>query len=356
MNKLSLSNNKAYNFETNIGHKCNMRCKFCFEQHNGYPKVAATFEMLSYFADYMLYTKKRSNCFIGTTIYGGEPFSHIDTLVPYVEKLSSFINGVVIVTNGLQIIDYSDEIKYMKKILGDRLSISVSYNFSLQDETRQCGTYETVRNSIRWLCSEGFYVNSPVVFTPKTIHKIGEVFDDFMNLYNDTGGSNRLTYNYYKDDTPFNEIKEDFLREELHRIGTIINNKSLHKIFSYSMIGYKRGDRKRDCLFASVCAGLSPDGIIYPGYDVCHSNKFTRELLKFGKVGDDFELLDKNRLRLVHMLDVNPPLICKTCSSQCRVIPWRTLIDDVSQYNKLPHPERCKVIGIINEYLSINRI
>lgn len=354
----SMRNVPSYNFETNIGHKCNMRCKFCFEQENGYPSISATSEMLSWFADYMLYMKNKTKCSVSTTIFGGEPFVHIDTLVPYIEKLSSFVEGAVIVTNGLQVSKYADEILYMKKLIPS-LEIYVSYNFSLQDETRQEGTYEKVRDSIRWLCSKGFYVNSPVVFTPSNIHRIGEVFDDFMKLRKETNGRNRATYNYFKDDMPYSVVKEDILREELKRIQQVFYDEGIEKFhfqFRYSMIGVERGDHRRDCLFAAVPAALSPDGNIYPGYDVCHDNDFIKNLLRFGKVGDDFEAIDKKRFELVRTLSVEPPKQCRSCPSQCRVIPWRTMVDDASQFNGMPHPERCKVVNIIGEYLPVSGV
>ena len=355
----AMRNSNSYNFETNIGHRCNMRCKFCFEQDNGYQSISATPEMLSWFADYMLYIKNKSKCNVSTTIFGGEPLIHMDTLIPYVEKLSKFVQGVTVVTNGLQVLKYTDEILYMRKILNNNLNIFVSYNFSLQNETRQDGTYERIRDSIRWLCSQGFLVNCPVVFTPSNIHKIGEVFDDFMNLRKETNNMCIATYNYFKDDSPYSVVKENILRQELSRIRDIFYKegiKNLYDKFRYSMIGVVRGDHRRDCLFAAVPAALSPDGNIYPGYDVCHDNEFVKNLLRFGKVGDKFEDIDKKRLDLVRTLSLEPPKKCYTCPSQCRVIPWRTVINDASQFNSLPHPERCKVVNIIGEYLPVSGV
>ena len=348
---------RYYNFEINLGHSCDMRCKFCFEQTSGYGKIAASPEMLSYFANYMKYVRDTTHIPVCTTIYGGEPFVHLPSLMHFIKEIAPFINGVSIVSNGLNLQKYKKEILKMRDLLGSRLSISVSYNFSLQDETRQAGTYGKVRDSIRWLSSQGFKVNSPVVFAPTTIHRIGEVFDDFCELHNECK-TNRLTWNYFKDDTPIDKVKMDTLERELARISPkvhkMVNAKG--RLFRYSMIGSYRGDHRLDCLFAAVRAALSPDGCIYPGYDVCHDNEFTKNLLLFGHVGDPFEKLDQRREALLKLLPVHPPKVCKDCSSQCRVIPWRTLVDDISQYNQLPHPERCQIIQFIGNYIPIKEV
>jgi sulfatase maturation enzyme AslB (radical SAM superfamily) len=343
----------VYNFEINMGYSCNMRCKFCFEQNSGYGNIRATKEMLSYFADYMAYVKQKTGKDVTATIYGGEPFMHLDNLVYFIERLSPFASGVVVVSNGLGIHNYENEILYMRELLKGRLNISISYNFSLQDETRQCGTYDKVRNTIRYLSELGFAVNSPVVFTPKTIHRIGEVFDDFKQL-RDECKTNRLTWNYFKDTTPIADVKFDILEKELIRIRPSVLESVDH--FRYSMIGASRGDHRIDCLFAAVRAALTPDGCIYPGYDLCHDNEFTKELLRFGYVGDPFENLDAKREELLRVLPVNPPASCRRCKTQCRVIPWRTLKDDISQYNQMPHPERCQVIQFVGKYIPIREV
>lgn len=350
-----------YNFEVNLGHRCNMRCKFCFEQGSGYTSMAASAEDLAYFARYMLYVKNKTGLPVGATIYGGEPFVHTDTLVPFVLQLSKFASGVSIVTNGLETRRYEKEIDLMKREMRDNaLNLSVSYNFTLQDETRQEGTYERVRDSIRFLCSKGYWVNSPVVFTPDNIHRIGEVFDDFMALRAETNGMNRLTYNYFvPKGVPFSVVNEDVLRAECARIRDAIfapDSTIQHHEFKYSMIGVRRGDHRRDCLFAAVRAALGPDGCIYPGYDVVHDSDFIKDLLRFGHVGDPFEKLEQRREALLKSLAVDPPIQCKACHSQCRVIPWRTLKDDVSQYNQMPNHDRCKVVQIIGEYLPVSGV
>lgn len=351
---------RSYNFEVNLGHRCNMRCKFCFEQGSGYTSLAASKLDLSYFAGYMRYVHEKTGLPVTATIYGGEPFVHTDTLVPFVLELAEFADGVSVVSNGLNTPQYEDEIDQMQEALRGRLMLSVSYNFTLQDETRQAGTYERVRDSIRWLCSKGYRVNSPVVFTPDNIHRIGEVFDDFMALRGDTGGRNRLTYNYFVPrGVPFSVVNEAVLRSECARIRDAIfapGSTIRHEEFRYSMIGRRRGDHRRDCLFAAVRAALGPDGCIYPGYDVPHDPDFIKDLLRFGRVGDPFEALDKRREELLRLLPVDPPLQCRDCHSQCRVIPWRTLKDDVSQYNQMPNPDRCKVVQIIGGYLPVSGV
>lgn len=355
-----LYNQPSYNFEVNLGHRCNMRCKFCFEQGSGYTNMAASKEDLSYFAGYMRYTKERTRLPVTATIYGGEPFVHLDTLVPFVQELSGFASGVSIVTNGLNTRTFEPEIDAMKAAMGSNtLKLSVSYNFSLQDETRQSGTYEHVRDSIRWLCSKGYFINSPVVFTPDNVHRIGEVFDDFLALFRETGGRNMFTYNYFVGDQPYSVVQEDVLREECARIRRVIDSHEAgldHQFFRYSMIGQRRGDHRKDCMFAAVLAALGPDGCIYPGYDVVHDSDYVKNLLRFGHVGDPYSMIDIARRRIMRMLGVDPPLQCRDCHSQCRVIPWRTLKDDVSQYNQMPNPDRCKVVRIIGEYLPVSGV
>lgn len=348
----------GYFFEVNLGNRCNMRCKFCFEQGSGYTNIAASKEDLSYFAGYMRYTKERARTSVKVSIFGGEPLVHLDTLVPFIHELSSFADYAEIVTNGLGVQQHEAEIDEMQSAMGvGRFSVAVSYNFTLQDETRQAGTYEKIRDSIRLLCSKGYFVNSPVVFTPDTIHRIGEMFDDFMALRRETGGRNRLTFNYFvPEGVPFSVVKEDVLRAELARIKSAIEdpaNGLTYETFRYRTFGAHRSEHRRDCIFQDVRAALCPDGAIYPGYDVMHSTEYAKNLLRIGRVGDPYRQLDINIRRLMRTLNNDPPKQCWSCPSQCRMVPWRTLKDDVSQYNQMPSPARCKVVGIIGEYLPI---
>lgn len=342
-----------YNFEINIGTACDMRCSFCFEQKNGYKNTSISKESIDYFIEYIKYIKNTTNMDSVLTIFGGEPLLYIDKLIYLSEISVPYIRGISIISNGLNIHKYLNEINYIRKIIKN-LNISISYNFTLQNTTRQHNTYIPIRNNIKLLYHNNFDVTCNTVFTPNTIHEIGHVCDDFIALKEEVP-SCKFMWNYFKDETSIDEIDFNFLENELLRIQNKVYDLiyTYNDSFKYNLIGAFRGDHRVDCLFSNVLASLAPDGCIYPGYDVLHSNEFTKDLLRYGKIGDDFTVLDNKRKDLLKLLSVNPPVKCKKCASQCRVIPWRTMVDDISQYNQMPHPERCQVINFIGKFIPV---
>lgn len=342
-----------YNFEINMGFACDMRCSFCFEQKSGYKNQFVSKEYIDYFVEYIKYVKLTTKIDAVVTIFGGEPFLYIDNLIYLAEKVAPYIISMNIISNGLNIHRYLTEINYIRDKVKN-LRISISYNFTLQDSTRQADTYIPIRNNIKLLNKNNFAITCNTVFTPKTVHHIGKVCDDFISLKEDIP-SCKFVWNYYKDDTPISEIDFSTLKDELLRVQAKIYTLiyDYDDSFRYNLIGAFRGDHRVDCLFCNVFAALSPDGSIYPGYDVPFANEYTKNLLRFGKVGDDFIEIDKKRKELLKLLPVNPPKICKSCPTQCRVIPWRTMVDDISQYNQMPHPERCEVIKFIGKYIPV---
>ena len=342
-----------YNFEVNMGTACDMRCSFCFEKENGYKNTSISKESINYFVEYIKYIKKTTNMGSNISIFGGEPFLYIDKLIYLIETVSPYMGQVNIISNGLNIHKYLNELIYIRKIVKN-LNISISYNFTLQDSTRQANTYIPIRNNIKLLYNNNFLVRCNTVFTPSTICDIGKVCDDFILLREEVP-SCRLIWNYYKDDNSIDTIDFDLLKNELLRVQSKIYSLiyDYNDSFKYNLIGAFRGDHRVDCLFCNVLASLAPDNSIYPGYDVLYSNKFTKDLLRYGNVGDDFSVLDNKRKELLKILPVNPPRQCKKCASQCRVIPWRTMVDDISQYNQMPHSERCQVINFIGKFIPI---
>jgi len=175
---------------------------------------------------------------------------------------------------------------------------------------------------------------------------------DWKELYEECGGRNWARFNYTRADIPWDIVDEPRIREEMEKFHAArAGNPEYMAKFDFNWVGPRRGSRRRDCLFSRVPAALCADGGIYPGYEVIYSNQFVKDLLRLGVAGDDFAAVDARRYELLRTLPVHIPLECKDCSSQCRVLPWRTVVDSAAQYEGLPHPERCAAMRLIGEYL-----
>lgn len=346
-----------YRFEMAIGSGCNMRCKFCFEKDSGYKDRSLTYDQLDWWAGYMKHMHDKSGVAIQSGIYGGEPLLYMDKVLYHAETIAPFAKVLMLSSNGLLVQKYAAELKELYRMF-DTFYVNVSYNYALQNETRQEGTYDAVRDAIRFLCSElGWHVTSTVVLTADTLHRVDEVFDDFYALYKETGGRNRVQINYNAGLAGWDLADEKAVREALSKVrGEMLKHPELlHGAFMYNWIGGKRGHRRCDCLFAFVRAALCADGSVMPGYDTLYSNEFTRDLLRLGTAGDDFVAVDKRIDYLIKNLHANPPAQCRSCASQCRLLPWRTMVDSADQYNVMPHPDRCRAIQMFYDYIPWGR-
>lgn len=342
-----------YRYELGIGERCNMRCPFCMEKGGGYKANSVTLDQLDWFADYMQYHHKKMRYDVSASVYGGESLLYLDKIMHFAERISPFAEHMVVVSNGLHVQRYGAELQELRKLFNGNFQVNVSYNFSMQDDTRQAGTYEIVRDSIRYLCNElGWHLQSTMVFTPATLHRMYEVFMDWRELYEECGGRNRARFNYTRADIPWETVDVEHVREELEKFRQARAEKPEYKDgFGFNWVGPYRGERRRDCLFSRVPAALCADGGVYPGYEVIYSNQFVKDLLRLGTAGDDFAAVDARRFHLLRTLPVKIPAPCKDCPSQCRVLPWRTVVDSAEQYEGMPHPERCTAMRLIGEYL-----
>ena len=114
--------------------------------------------------------------------FGGEPLLYTDNINTAMENLLDTDALFNIVTNGSLITQKSDLFQHWKEIVGDRLLVNVSYDYSEQETFRQKGSYETVRNGIRFLMENGIPVRTITVVSADNIEKFPEIFVDYQNL------------------------------------------------------------------------------------------------------------------------------------------------------------------------------
>ena len=133
---------------------------------------------------------------IQLNIYGGEPLLAINEIAYLSNMMPKYT--FVIVTNG-SLID-----KNIDKILriynqNHRLQFNVSYDYCMQNQTRQANTYDLIRNNIKLLDTYGIYTHTITTFTAQNITRFYDVVVDWDNMRNELR-NDRFNLRYNIDD------------------------------------------------------------------------------------------------------------------------------------------------------------
>ena len=344
--------------EVNAGSYCNYQCSYCFE--NGEPSVnrevtRVSVEHLSRLAEYIrwLKTSVMPEEDIVVVIFGGEPFMRLNDIAEFVHAADPCLLRVHIITNGSLAKENIDILSRMRSDNQCQIYIVVSYDYAFQNETRRADSYETVRNNIRFLYKNGFTNKTISVFSAKNIHRMDEVFFDFLELRKDLPEL-MAVFNIDRFGAFFTDIDEDAVRASLARIQAHMQeHPELKNAFFFNDgPGRMRREGLSDTFYSVVYLAMYYDGSLYPGYETALEDKTVADLLKFGSIDDDFESIQQNRAALLAKLPKGIPEKCMTCNNLCRVIPWRTMTSDLSEWNGMPKdPAHCRIHALLTEYL-----
>ena len=341
--------------ELNIGSLCNFRCRYCFEAEN-YKPTKVSREDIVRFAKYahFLKFKKYPDYKFRIAIFGGEPLMQIDTLEAFIRSVSNAAYMITFTTNGALVEKYKDRLLRLRNICrGCILKVCVSYDFCNQNETRQAGSYDTVRDAIRWLYHNKMLAKTNTVFSMKNFHSMDDVFFDYVDLANELPGL-RCSFNIDRwGDIP---VDMDYtpIRKSLKTMRDYMDSHPDIRFFYNNNVGTDRGKtRLKDCFYGNILVSFCDDGYIYPGYDTPYESKEIADMLRIGHVSEDFEELERKRLTLVSRIPSNIPDDCMKCHVPCRVFPWRVMNKaDMSQWNNKPSDGLCKITRVVGEYLS----
>ena len=351
---------KFYKFELSLGGRCNFKCKYCFEPDSPYTNknTDVTLEQILRFADYIKFVKASiGDDSIQHTVsaFGGETLLYLDLLKPFVQTLRRDVSCFTITTNGALVKKHLIDLLWLRRISGQKFDIITSYDFIHQDEMRQKGTYNLVRDSIRLLADKGFPPVCLTVFDGQTLPLAWERFEDFLKLKEELPDL-IVKFNLSRNSNDFDGMDEEKARKALEKIRDYIGNDTeLARSFLYNPSFLYRGNRLPYAFFGSTISAMSMNGEIYPGYDVPFISDFAKDTLRIGNVMDDFQGLEERRNYLMSILPIDPPSKCLACSAICRVLPWARMTDSIQQYNMTPDEQHCYIHKLVSEYISYRR-
>ena len=344
-----------YKIDIIPGYKCNFRCKYCFEQLSNiaYNNTYMSDDIINNTVKYIkeVYKKIGDNNKLCIVCYGGEPLLHTDIISKFINELYDTDILFNIVTNGYLINTCRNVLCNWKKILGCKLNIIVSYDYSLQNIHRMDDSYNLVRNNILYLYKNKYKVSTITVFPIGDLPKFYDVFEDFLKLRKKIHNL-KLCFNIDRINASNTSFNEEKTREALEKIKNWkINNPNVDYIEYNNGCGY-RNYREEDCIFGNVYSGIDVNGNIYPTYNAAFAKENIREMIYLGNVKDSIYDLDNRRNYLLNTLNFDIGETCKSCGVPCRVFPWRTITSNIDEFNKMPSEEHCYIHKLLAEYLS----
>lgn len=351
----------VYRVGLNLGTLCNLKCKYCYE-HDHQPTSVPT-EYLDRYAEYLLYLvstlPEGSKLDVG--IYGGEPLLHIDRIERFIRQTQSCVRKYIIVINGTLVDSCKEQLLRLAQYnkIRNTIVIRVSYDFTLQDSMRCAGTYDTVRDAIRWLYNQGLCMGVTPVFTFATIHHFKEVFLDFVELRKELPRLHML----FNIDKNAEKVPDDFdeqgLREQLAFVrDCLAANPELEGSIEYNKAIWNKRWEPADtgAFYRNLIGAMVDDGTMYPAWCMPYYHEVAQKLLRFGHITDDFDTLITNRHALIAKLPkMSVPSTCTDCALNCRLNPFQAITESLDQWNTKPRFEgTCYLTKLINEYLPID--
>lgn len=334
------------------GYDCNFRCKYCFEQlsDKNYKSISMSDDVIENTAKYILKCNNYYKNIILLSVFGGEPLLHTDIIDKIMDKLH-YYNRLILITNGTLIDQRKNWLLDIRQKLYGNIFINISYDYSLQDINRQKGTYDLVRENIRWLYRNNFDIKTISVIPRGFIPQIFDIFLDFYELSKEIP---RLKFSYNIDRVNASGTTFDFEKSEagLKKLNEYIVKNNLWKLVSYNASCGYRNDRHPLCVWGNVHSVIDIDGSIYPSYNVVFEPEIKRKMMYLGNVNEDFRSLMVRRKELFSMLNFDVGKKCDECGIACRVQPWRTIKNDISEFNGMPNEEHCIIHKLLAKYLT----
>lgn len=353
---------KTYRVGLNLGTLCNLQCKYCYE-HGMEPTEVSEKYLLRY-ASYLQYLV--STFPEGTTlaigIFGGEPLLHLDKLEKFIRQTSSFIKKYIITINGTLVDDCKEGLLRLKQYNDSgeaRIDIHVSYDFTLQDSMRCAGTYESVRDAIRWLYAQGLCTRVTPVFTFETMPHFKEVFLDYVELQKELPKL-RMVFNIdkYAYEVPLG-FNESAVREQLAFVRDYIEtHPELQEVVKYNRACCTRRWEPADnkAFFRNLVGAMVEDGTMYPAWSMPYYHEKGRELLRFGHITDDFaDIVAAKDALIAKLPKMSVPDACAACALNCHLTPFQNITESLDQWNQQPAVKgTCYLTRLINEYIPLD--
>lgn len=341
-----------YKFKLNFASPCNYT--FTRAQGGQVGQITFTDEQLTRYAQYITHvlsqqTETRPNI---VTVHGGDLKAALPQIKTFANALApanmdgTGVMGLFIETPLSQLRNNIAEIADIAKSTAVGRDLMVTCRTNLVDMTME-ETY-----ALRYALTHGFCKYVVVALTPANMHRVAEVFQQFLAW---KAEYDNIRCELYIDEAApevaASEFDEDFIRQSLESIQDTIAADESGKLaieFVYRPAPALRGVRTGDALMADLMCEMTENGVIYPGYDVPLLTDRGRDELAVGNAEDDFEDIDAGRKYLFDQLDESGNGLTGTCEDMTRAVPW----DDPDHiYSMVPSAQLCKMHELLSEYL-----
>lgn len=347
-----------YSLDISTGFQCNFRCNYCFEQKfkNAYTNTKPSNEVIDRIIEYVKYLKKTiltsEEDYISLTYYGGEPLLNLDLI----ERMATALRGEQVkysfATNGYLVKEKLDQILRIKQLSNNKMVFGFSYDFYLQDKNRKANTYKLIRDNIKLIYKLKIPTLVVACVPYGDLKDFDKVFFDALDLKRQCTHT-PMTFNVDRCKASKTDFNEEECIEGFTKVKNFLDTYGENDIIVYNNACGSADTRDSKCVYGHIYGGIDPEGNIYPANNIIfYNNEYIKKSMYLGNVFEDFDILTEKRNKLIESLDFTRPIDCTTCNAPCRVFPWSTIVDDISQFNKMPSEEHCQVHKFMHKYLG----
>jgi sulfatase maturation enzyme AslB (radical SAM superfamily) len=343
-------------FDIHPGYACNFRCKYCYEtlgdkEYRNEKMSISTANKVGEYLNYLTENVFPKEAEICPTFYGGEPLLYTDVIDSVLDTWKQERGRLTIVTNGYLIGKNTTWFLELKKRVKNNLLVNISYDYSMQNEHRHKDTYESIYNNILWLHRNGINVRIITVFPLGDLPKFYETFNDFLKLKKQIKYL-RFVFNIDRANISNTTLDEETVRGSLQKVRNYLEANNAWNYVNYNNGCGLRQDTEDTCFYGDVYEGVDVEGNIYPYANALFSSKYVQNVLCMGNINDGFASVVNNHNTLRNSLNYTLSEECINCTASCRVLPHRTIKTNISEYNRMPSEEHCKLHKMLAEYLK----
>ena len=341
-------------FDIILGYGCNFRCKYCFEHGKEASPPAGpgmSAETAARYSEYLKYMHRHlPGQFMSLHFFGGESLLYINRVEEIMHGTLDLPARYNLVSNGALVGRNAERLLAMQKTCRGNMGFAISYDFAFQNTTRKPGSYEDIREAIRWLYKHGLLNITIAVFDLETLPYMDETFFDFIALKKELPSLRckfnlALPYNMERFDRAGTERALSRVREHLK------NHPELHGSFFHNTMGRNHMWRVKHCLHCNVMSCINADGDMYPEFVSLGNGPEIREMLCYGSVFDDFQELNEKQDAVIAGLDLSPMEKCRTCTANCKLPLYTKYVPDGNRCS-VPNSLSCEVRSLVTQYLG----
>ena len=289
--------------------ECNLRCKYCYEKENKYPKKNSIDKtiLINYIKDRIIQTNFDE--YIVIQFHGGEPLLNFEMIRDFVEIIESIKDKRIIkygfTTNGTI---WNEEIKSFlikyKDSFNGYISISIDGNKESHNLNRKFisgkETFDYVIETSKELLS---------IF-PRLRVRSTISHNTITNLYNNIlflilNGFKQIAISFDIFSSDWNEKSINIIEKEYDKILHLLNTNLLYDV-ELSIIDEIIKLKCKKCI-CNISENIYIDGYIYPCTFVVGIKEYI--------IGDIYNGINKEKINLLEKINLIDNTICKGCKN-----------------------------------------